>query len=278
MNILFLHGWTSTPGGRKPTYLKDHGHTVLNPALPDDDFEAAVAIAQAECEHHHPEVIVGSSRGGAVAMNIRSQAQPLVLLCPAWKIRGKATTVKANTIILHSSADDVVPYSDSQELAANSGLFESVSLQIGALVQVGYDHRLADPEPLKAMLEAAIMLVDENVAWKKSRLFDVEDLGEVAVVRFNNLHRITLGNCLGQLEGDLLDFATHAKQDSIILDFEGRPFAPSHMFNYILMQRDRQLASGLRLCNVPQLVIEHWQFARMDGLYPTYRSLEDALK
>jgi hypothetical protein len=34
MKILFLHGWTSVPGGRKPTFLKDDGHTVLNPALP----------------------------------------------------------------------------------------------------------------------------------------------------------------------------------------------------------------------------------------------------
>ena len=32
MNILFLHGWTSVPGGRKPTHLKDAGHTILNPA------------------------------------------------------------------------------------------------------------------------------------------------------------------------------------------------------------------------------------------------------
>jgi len=28
MRILFLHGWHSVPGGVKPTYLKDHGHTV----------------------------------------------------------------------------------------------------------------------------------------------------------------------------------------------------------------------------------------------------------
>jgi hypothetical protein len=27
VKILFLHGWTSTPGGLKPNYLKDHGHT-----------------------------------------------------------------------------------------------------------------------------------------------------------------------------------------------------------------------------------------------------------
>lgn len=72
MKILFLHGWTSTPGGLKPSYLKNHGHAVLNPALPDDDFPAAVAIAQAEFDQHRPDVVVGSSRGGAVAMNINA--------------------------------------------------------------------------------------------------------------------------------------------------------------------------------------------------------------
>ena len=34
MTILFLHGWQSTPDGVKPTYLKDHGHTVFNPSCP----------------------------------------------------------------------------------------------------------------------------------------------------------------------------------------------------------------------------------------------------
>ena len=48
MKILFLHGWTSVPGGRKPAYLKEHGHEVFNPALPDEDFEKAVRIAQSE--------------------------------------------------------------------------------------------------------------------------------------------------------------------------------------------------------------------------------------
>ena len=42
MKILFLHGWHSVPGGVKPTYLKDHGHEVINPQLDDDDFAAAV--------------------------------------------------------------------------------------------------------------------------------------------------------------------------------------------------------------------------------------------
>ncbi len=86
MKIVFLHGWHSVPGGVKPTYLKDHGHEVINPALNDDDFSAAVATAQAAYDQHHPEVVVGSSRGGAVALNIDSKDTPLVLLCPAWTL------------------------------------------------------------------------------------------------------------------------------------------------------------------------------------------------
>ena len=66
MTILFLHGWTSVPGGVSPSYLATHGHTVINPKLPDEDFSEAVRIAQAEFDRHRPQVVVGSSRGGAV--------------------------------------------------------------------------------------------------------------------------------------------------------------------------------------------------------------------
>jgi alpha-beta hydrolase superfamily lysophospholipase len=148
MRILFLHGWQSVPGGVKPSYLSHNGHEVSNPALPDDDFAAAVQIAQAEYDQHRPAVIVGSSRGGAVAMNLDSGDTPLVLLCPAWKNYGTARTVKQNTTILHSRADDVVPYADSEELVRASGLPAT------ALIEVGKDHRLADPEPLAAMAKA----------------------------------------------------------------------------------------------------------------------------
>jgi hypothetical protein len=71
MTILFLHGWQPVPGGVKPTYLKDQGQEVINPALPHEGFAEAVKIAQAEFDKHKPDV-VGSSRGGAVAMNINS--------------------------------------------------------------------------------------------------------------------------------------------------------------------------------------------------------------
>jgi hypothetical protein len=148
MKILFLHGWRSVPGGVKPTFLAQHGHEVINPQLHDEDFDEAVRIAQEEFDKYKPDVVVGSSRGGGVAMNINSGSAKLVLLCPAWRRWGAVKTVKPGTVILHSRADDVVPFAASEELVKNSRLPAS------ALIEVGNDHRLADPEPLKRMLEA----------------------------------------------------------------------------------------------------------------------------
>ena len=81
-------------------------------------------------------------------MNINSGSARLVLLCPAWKKFGSARKVKLGTVILHSRADDVIHFADSEELVRNSGLPTS------ALIEVGNDHRLADQEPLEAMASA----------------------------------------------------------------------------------------------------------------------------
>ena len=148
VKLLYLHGWNSTVGGVKPTYLRSHGHEVIEPELDHEDFEAALRTAQAAFDQHQPEIVVGSSRGGAVAVNLDSGPARLVLICPAWKKWGRANTVKAGTQILHSRADDVVPFADSVELISMSRLPET------ALIEVGQDHRLADLEPLEALLWA----------------------------------------------------------------------------------------------------------------------------
>jgi len=36
---------------------------AINPALDNDDFDAALRTAQAEFDRHNPDVVVGSSRG-----------------------------------------------------------------------------------------------------------------------------------------------------------------------------------------------------------------------
>jgi pimeloyl-ACP methyl ester carboxylesterase len=148
MKILFFNGWRAMPGGIKPTRLAQRGHEVIAPKLSDDDFDEAVRVAQSEFDQHRPDVVVGLSRGGTVAMNIDTGGARLVLLCPGWKKWGTARAVKPGTIILHARADTVVPFADSEELIRNSGLVAT------ALIEVGHNHWLGDPESLTKMLEA----------------------------------------------------------------------------------------------------------------------------
>jgi hypothetical protein len=148
MKILFLDGLGSNPTGRKPAFLREHGFEVVYPILPDWDFDEAVRTAQDAFDADRPDVIVGYSRGGAVAMNMTSGNVPLVLLAPAWKFRGTVNAVNASTLVLHSPDDVLVPIDDSRELLRNSGLPET------ALRQIGEEHDMTDPEALSALLDA----------------------------------------------------------------------------------------------------------------------------
>ena len=150
MKILYLHGWNSACGGVKPSYLAEQGHQIIEPELPDDDFDEGLRIAQADFARVGPDLVFGSSRGGALAINLDSGDVPLVLLCPAWRRWGIASTVKAGTQILHSREDEVIPLVDTLELLRNSGLDEQ------GLIVTGADHRLCDPASL-AQMNAAVL-------------------------------------------------------------------------------------------------------------------------
>ncbi len=78
-----------------------------------------------------------------MALNIKIGDARLVLLCPARKKWATVRTVKPGTVILHSRADDVIPFAGGEELARNSGV---------KLIEVGNDHRLANPEPLETII------------------------------------------------------------------------------------------------------------------------------
>ena len=91
MTILFLHGLHSTPGGLKRTCLKSHGHEVLNPHLPDDDFDAAVRIAQAEFDQGNRMWL----SPGAVAMGFKG-------MFPVEELRYHRTTTEISPSRTHT--------------------------------------------------------------------------------------------------------------------------------------------------------------------------------
>jgi hypothetical protein len=57
---------------------------------------------------------------------------------------GKGDAVQKPLLI---EDDDVIPFADSKSLVRKSGLLAT------ALIEVGTDRQLADPEPLEAMLK-----------------------------------------------------------------------------------------------------------------------------
>jgi hypothetical protein len=66
-----------------------------------------------------PDVVVGSSQGGAIVMQIayKYPKAKFVLAAPAWKIFGATYKhLPKDTIILHGTKDFVVPVTDSEEL------------------------------------------------------------------------------------------------------------------------------------------------------------------
>ena len=145
MRILFLHGLESTVGGAKPEHLKAAGHDVVEPNLGGVEFGEAITIAQAYVDKYKPEVIVGSSRGGALAMNVAPGGARLVLVAPAWSIYGAGSGIASDSTIIHSEADEVISFDDSLQLSTKHG---------AALVSAGENHRMNDPEALDAILAA----------------------------------------------------------------------------------------------------------------------------
>ncbi len=152
LKILFLTGYGSRPGGPASAALRAEGHSIVEPDLPDGSFARSVTLAQRIFHRHQPDLVVGWSRGGAVAMSLDSHGTPLILIAPAWKSWGTRSSVHDDVTILHSPHDDLVPIGDSQELLQNSELSPQ------QLLAVGEDHHMIDDEAVLTLLEAVEIL------------------------------------------------------------------------------------------------------------------------
>ena len=98
-----------------------------------------------------PDLIIGSSQGGAVALSIadRYRDTPMILLCPAWKIFNVTPTyINSNSLIIHGVKDVEVPFQDSQELAEKFNIrliptMDGHILKQGMSVLISQLHNLA---------------------------------------------------------------------------------------------------------------------------------------
>ena len=156
LKVLFVHGLEGNPQGSKARFLTEHFDTVV-PAMNTSDFGASVETIALAARQRPPDVLVGSSFGGAVALRLLQRGDhrgPALLLAPAARHFGVEERIPegVRVVIVHGTRDTVVDVEGSRRLAATgtAGLVE--------LREVDDEHRLAtlvDSGELAALVELA---------------------------------------------------------------------------------------------------------------------------
>jgi hypothetical protein len=151
--VLFFHGRESGPAGTKAAWLRERFGAVTPQLESLGEVEDALPAARQALREVQPEVVVGSSFGGAVAVALLREGLirvPVVLIAPAARRLGvpNAFPEGARAVILHGELDDLVPLEDSVALARTGG--PGVELQVVA----GGDHRLNEILGSGALAEA----------------------------------------------------------------------------------------------------------------------------
>jgi len=113
------------------------------------------------------------------------------------------------------------------------------------------------------------------------RHISVEDRDGVLVVRFIDLRR-ELGNTVSCQETyqEFRMLASHHHKCLVVLDLEGQEVSATEVFFCYLVRLDRevkQVQGTLKLCNLSPLVAEDMRTIRLNWMFRTYNSLDDAL-
>lgn len=188
MRVLYIHefGGPSTKllalheaFGAENVFDPDLHYTFGDQRLNPVTLWRAVFLARRHYRKCRPDVVVGCSLGGWVAMQVVGPDDRLVLVAPAWKKQTHVAFVRRyvssrynrlignviglgarvvlpqispkvprRTIILHSPDDRRIPIADSRELIAANNLPPS------QLIEVGRDHGMNEPAALAALVAA----------------------------------------------------------------------------------------------------------------------------
>src|ERR1700754_2496225 len=122
LRVQFAHGLESSPHGIKARLLAAH-FTAETPAMDTRDFESCVGTHAGTLLRFRPDVLIGSSFGGAVAVALLRRKLwrgPTLLLAQAALRYDRAARLPPDVpvLLVHARADEVVAFEDSERLAA----------------------------------------------------------------------------------------------------------------------------------------------------------------
>jgi len=119
--VQFIHGLEGSPQGSKARLLAEHFDCVT-PAMDTSDFEGCVTLQGEVIGRFEPDVLVGSSFGGAVAVELLRRGlwrgRTLLLAQAALKSDPLARLPEDVTVwLVHGTRDTLVDPADSRQLA-----------------------------------------------------------------------------------------------------------------------------------------------------------------
>jgi hypothetical protein len=140
LRVQFVHGLEGSPQGSKARLLAEH-FDARTPAMDTRDFDASVALQADAARSFVPDVLVGSSFGGAVAVAMLQRGLwrgPTLLLAQAALRMGLEPRLPSDVWVwlVHGARDELIDVADSRALAA-AGCPERTRL-----IEVDDDHPL----------------------------------------------------------------------------------------------------------------------------------------
>ncbi|MBN8611019.1 MAG: hypothetical protein J0L92_10570 [Deltaproteobacteria bacterium] len=146
LRVHFIHGLESNPQGSKALFLAKH-FDATTPSMDTRDLEGAIrtqalAIRTAVERGHGPDVVIGSSFGGAIAVALLARGLwrgPTLLLAQAAQKLGVIDPLPegVHVTLVHGVGDTIVPIEDSRALA------QTGTRGLVVLEEVDDEHRLA---------------------------------------------------------------------------------------------------------------------------------------
>jgi hypothetical protein len=121
LRVQFIHGLESSPQGVKAQLLARH-FTACTPEMNTRDFAASVEVQAAALREFAPHVLVGSSYGGAIAVELLQRGiwrGPTLLLAQAALRRGQPAELPDGVTVwlVHGTRDTLIDPEDSRVLA-----------------------------------------------------------------------------------------------------------------------------------------------------------------
>jgi pimeloyl-ACP methyl ester carboxylesterase len=151
LRVHFIHGLEGSPQGLKARYLAARFDT-LTPDMDTGDFRGCIELHARLLAQRTPEVLVGSSFGGAVAVALLQRGAyrgPTLLLAPAARKLGLPMALPGGVpvYVVHGTRDTVIDLEDSRRLAASAEPDQVRLLEVDdthGLASLVADDRLAD--------------------------------------------------------------------------------------------------------------------------------------